>query len=427
MVDIIVGANWGDEGKGKIVDLLSSNYDMVIRFQGGSNAGHTIINSFGKFALHLLPSGIFHDNVLNVISNGVVVNAIDFKNELEAIKNKTNINPNIAISDRAQLVMSYHINTDKYEEERLGDKSFGSTKSGIAPSFSDKYSKIGFQISDLFRNEKELILKVENVCQQKNILFKYLYNKPTINSSDIVKELLYYKKILSPYVVDAFELVENYTKMGKKILLEGQLGALRDPDHGIYPMSTSSSTIAGYATVGAGINVNSINNIISVVKSYSTQVGSGAFVTEIFDEEANELRNRGGSSGEYGAKTGRPRRMGWFDIVATKYGCNLQSSTQIALTMIDCLTGFKKIPICTHYIYKGDLITYFPTTNILEKCKPYYIYLDGWNQNIQGIKNYSDLPINCQKYIEFLEKSLEIPITIISTGPNREDIIYRNN
>ena len=426
MVKAIVGANWGDEGKGKITDMLAEDSDIIVRFQGGANAGHTIVNNYGKFALHTLPSGIFYDHTTRVIGNGVALNIPVLFNEVKSITDKDVPMPKIKISDRAQMVMSYHVKFDEYEEERLAGKSFGSTKSGIAPFYSDKYAKIGFQVSELFEDEDILRDKVERVCQTKNVLLEHLYHKPLLNPDDIMEELKSYKEMIEPFVCDTSLFLWNALKEGKTVLLEGQLGSLKDPDHGIYPMVTSSSTLAGYGAVGAGIPPYEIKQIVTVCKAYSSAVGAGAFVSEIFGDEADELRRRGGDGGEFGATTGRPRRMGWFDCVASKYGCRMQGTTDVAFTVLDALGYLDEIPVCVGYDIDGEVTTEFPTTALLEKAKPVFKTLPGWKSDIRGIKKYEDLPENCRKYIEFVEEQIGFPITMISNGPGRHDIIYRN-
>ena len=426
MVKAIVGANWGDEGKGKITDMLAEDSDIIVRFQGGANAGHTIVNNYGKFALHTLPSGIFYDHTTSVIGNGVALNIPVLFNEVKSITDKDVPMPKIKISDRAQMVMSYHVKFDEYEEERLAGKSFGSTKSGIAPFYSDKYAKIGFQVSELFEDEDILRDKVERVCQTKNVLLEHLYHKPLLNPDDIMEELKSYKEMIKPFVCDTSLFLWNALKEGKTVLIEGQLGSLKDPDHGIYPMVTSSSTLAGYGAVGAGIPPYEIKQIVTVCKAYSSAVGAGAFVSEIFGDEADELRRRGGDGGEFGATTGRPRRMGWFDCVASKYGCRMQGTTDVAFTVLDVLGYLDEIPVCVGYDIDGEVTTEFPTTALLEKAKPVFKTLPGWKSDIRGIKKYEDLPENCRKYIEFVEEQIGFPITMISNGPGRHDIIYRN-
>ena len=426
MVRAVVGANWGDEGKGKITDMLGQESDIIVRFQGGANAGHTIVNDYGKFALHTLPSGIFYGHTTSIIGNGVALNIPVFFKELQSVVDQGVPMPKILVSDRAQMVMSYHILFDKLEEERLAGKSFGSTKSGIAPFYSDKYAKIGFQVSDLFADEKELRERIANVILKKNVLLENLYHAEPLKEDDIYEELMGYKKMVEPYVCDVSAYLWEAIKEGKNILLEGQLGTLKDPDHGIYPMVTSSSTLAAYGAIGAGIPPYEIKQVITVCKAYSSAVGAGAFVSEIFGEEADELRRRGGDGGEYGATTGRPRRMGWFDCVASKYGCRLQGATDVAFTVLDVLGYLDEIPVCVGYDIDGKVTTDFPTTHLLEKAKPVYEVLPGWKCDICGIKNYEELPENCRKYIEFIEKQIGFPITMISNGPGRNDIIHRN-
>jgi len=425
MVNAIVGANWGDEGKGKITDMLAKEADIIVRFQGGANAGHTIVNDYGKFALHTLPSGVFYGHTTSIIGNGVALNIPVLFEEIRSIVDRGVPRPKILVSDRAQMVMSYHILFDQYEEERLGGKSFGSTKSGIAPFYSDKYAKIGFQVSELFE-EEALKEKAERICETKNVLLEHLYHKPLLNPEDLLKELKEYRTMVEPYVCDTSAYLWEAVKTGKNILLEGQLGSLKDPDHGIYPMVTSSSTLAAYGAIGAGLPPYEIKKIITVCKAYSSAVGAGAFVSEIFGEEADELRRRGGDGGEYGATTGRPRRMGWFDVVASKYGCRIQGTTDVAFTVLDVLGYLDEIPVCTAYDIDGEITTEFPATVKLEKAKPVLETLPGWKCDIRGIRRYEELPENCRKYIEFVEEKIGFPITMISNGPGREDIIYRN-
>lgn len=424
MVKAVVGANWGDEGKGKITDMLAKEADIIIRFQGGANAGHTIVNNYGKFALHTLPSGVFYNHTTSIIGNGVALNIPKLFEEIKSITDRNVPEPKILVSDRAQIVMSYHILFDQYEEERLGGKSFGSTKSGIAPFYSDKYAKIGFQVSELF-DDDVIREKAERICAQKNVLLEHLYHKPLLVPEDIVKELQGYREMVAPYVCDVSTYLWNAIKEGKNILLEGQLGTLKDPDHGIYPMVTSSSTLAAYGAIGAGIPPYEIKQIVTVCKAYSSAVGAGEFVSEIFGDEADELRRRGGDGGEFGATTGRPRRMGWFDCVASKYGCRMQGTTDVAFTVLDVLGYLDEIPVCVAYDIDGKITTDFPTTTMLKKAKPVYEKLPSWKCDIRGIKKYEDLPENCRKYIEFIEEKIGFPITMVSNGPGRDDIIYR--
>ena len=424
MVKAVVGANWGDEGKGKITDMLARNADYIVRYQGGANAGHTIVNEYGKFALHTLPSGVFYNHTTSVIGNGVALNIPLLFKEIQSLVEKGVPMPKILVSDRAQMVMPYHILFDQYEEERLGKKSFGSTKSGIAPFYSDKYAKIGFQVSELF-DEEGLKEKVESVVEQKNVMLEHMYHKPLIDAKELLETLHQYRDMVEPFVADVSTILNNAIKEDKIILLEGQLGTLKDTDHGIYPMVTSSSTLAAYGAIGAGIPPYEIKQIITVCKAYSSAVGAGAFVSEIFGDEADELRKRGGDGGEYGATTGRPRRMGWFDCVASKYGCRMQGTTDVAFTVLDVLGYLDEIPICVGYEIDGEVTTDFPVTHLLEKAKPVFKVLPGWQCDIRGIKEYDKLPENCRKYIEFIEEHIGYPITMISNGPGREDIIYR--
>lgn len=424
MVKAVVGANWGDEGKGKITDMLAENADIIVRFQGGANAGHTIVNNYGRFALHTLPSGVFYNHTTSVIGNGVALDIPKLFNEIQQVIKGGVPKPKILISDRAQIVMPYHILFDEYEEERLGKASFGSTKSGIAPFYSDKYAKIGFQVQELFDDEI-LKSKVARICEKKNVLLEHLYHKPLLKEDELMNTLHEYRDMVAPYVADVSSFLDKALKENKTILLEGQLGTLKDPDHGIYPMVTSSSTLAAYGAIGAGLPPYEIKQVITVVKAYSSAVGAGAFVSEIFDDEADELRKRGGDKGEFGATTGRPRRVGWFDCVASKYGCRMQGATDVAFTVLDVLGYLDEIPVCVGYEIDGEVTTDFPVTSKLEKAKPVLKTLPGWKCDIRGIKEYDKLPENCRKYIEFVEEQLGFPITMVSNGPGRDEIIYR--
>lgn len=424
MVKAIVGANWGDEGKGKITDMFASEADIVIRFQGGANAGHTIINEYGRFALHLMPSGVCHENVKCVIGNGVALDINKFINELESLK-KAGLNPNLCVSDRAQLLMPYHILLDTYEEERLGKNAFGSTKSGIAPFFSDKFAKIGIQVNELFDDET-LKAKIKNICTLKNLTLEHVYHKPLLSEEELYNTCMEYKEKIAPYVCDTHKLLHDAIKEGKNILLEGQLGTLKDPDFGIYPMVTSSSTLAGYGAVGAGIPPHEIKEIVVVTKAYSSAVGAGEFVSEILDEEeAQELRIHGGDKGEFGATTGRPRRVGWFDCVASRYGIECQGATKVVMTALDCLSYLDEIKVCTAYELDGKIIKDFPTTPDLKRCKPVLTTLKGWKCDIRGIEDYNALPAEAKAYVEFIENELGQKIDMVSNGPEREAIIYR--
>lgn len=425
MVRAIVGGNWGDEGKGKITDLLAGKSNIVVRFQGGANAGHTIINEYGKFALHLLPSGVFRKDVVNVIGQGVALDLAKFFHEIDGLIEQGVPMPNLIVSDRAQILMPYHVLLDNLEEKRLGDNSFGSTKSGIAPFYSDKYLKIGIQVGELFDDEL-LMDKLISVCEVKNQMIKAVYSgTELLDPKKIFTEVTAYRERLEPMVENVAVYLNEAIKNNKNILLEGQLGALKDTDNGIYPFVTSSSPLAGFATVGAGIPPHQIKEVVTVVKSYSSAVGAGAFVSEIFGDEAKQLRNLGGDCGEYGATTGRPRRMGWFDAVATKYGCMLQGTTAVALSLLDVLGYLDKIPVCTGYEINGKVTDVFPVTPLLNKVKPVYTYLDGWKCDISGIRNYEELPENARKFVEFVEKEIGYPVKMVSNGPKRDDIIFR--
>ncbi len=425
MVKAVVGANWGDEGKGKITDMLAKDADIVVRFQGGANAGHTIVNEYGKFALHLLPSGSFNKNVTNVIGNGVALDIPRLFDEIKSIEDRGVPKPNIVVSERAQVLMPYHVLLDTYEEERLSDRKFGSTKSGIAPFYSDKYAKIGFQVWELLQDDNKLFEKVKNTFEIKNLIIEHVYHKPTLDPQELFETLKKYREMIKPYVINTAVFMNKAIKEGKTILLEGQLGSLKDPDMGIYPFTTSSHTLAGYGACGACIPPYEIKDIITVVKAYSSAVGAGAFVSEIFGDEADELRRRGGDGGEFGATTGRPRRMGWLDCVATRYGCMVQGTTEVAFTVLDVLGYLDEIPVCVGYEYDGKISKDFPTTDKLNIAKPVFEKLPGWKCDIRGIKKYEDLPENCRNYIEFVEKEIGYPIKIVSNGPARDDIIFR--
>ena len=426
MVKAIVGANWGDEGKGKITDMLAQQSDVVIRFQGGANAGHTIINDFGRFALHILPSGIFYPHVTNVIGNGVALDVSKLVNELESIVSQGVPAPKLIVSDRAQLLMPYHVLQDTYEEERLGGKAFGSTKSGIAPFYSDKYAKTGIQVCDLF-DEKILRERLTAAVELKNVLFEHLYHKPKLDAEDLMAQMLQLRERIRPYVGDTVAFIHQALKEGKTLLLEGQLGSMKDPDLGIFPMTTSSHTLAGYGCVGASVPPTAIEDVICVTKAYSSCVGSQTepFVSEVTGEAGDELRRRGGDKGEFGATTGRPRRVGWFDAVATKYGCMVQGATQVALTCLDVLGYLDEIPVCTGYEIDGQVTDMFPTTPSLLRAKPVFTTLPGWKCDIRGCKRYEDLPQQARDYVDFLEAHIGCPITLVSSGPKREEMTYR--
>ena len=424
MVRTIVGANWGDEGKGKITDMLAAQSDIVVRFQGGANAGHTIINDYGRFALHLLPSGVCNPGVVNVIGPGVALDIEAFLREMDEVVAQGVPQPTVLVSERAQVVMPYHVAFDCYEEERLGKNSFGSTKSGIAPFYGDKYQKIGLQLCQLFEPEV-LREKLAHALEIKNALLANLYHKEPIELDALVEQMSALAERIRPYATDTDEYLLRAVREGKRILLEGQLGTLRDPDHGIYPMVTSSSPLAGFAPVGAGVPVWSITDIIAVTKAYSSCVGAGPFTTELFGEEAEELRKRGGDRGEYGAKTGRPRRVGWFDCVATRYGCEMQGATQVALTNMDVLGYLDEIPVCVAYELDGKRVDRFPVTPKLERCTPVYETLPGWKCDTRGIRDFADMPENARRYVAFLEEQISCPIKMVSNGPRREEMMFR--
>ncbi len=424
MVKAIVGANWGDEGKGKITDMLAESSDMVIRFQGGANAGHTIINNYGRFALHSLPSGVFYPHVTNIVGNGVALNIRSFSEEIKSLEAGGVPAPHIIVSNRAQVVMPYHILFDAYEEERLGGKAFGSTKSGIAPFYSDKYAKIGFQVNELF-DDALLKARLKNVCEIKNALLEHLYHKPLLDPEELYQEMVAQRELIAPFVGDTAVAVRAALDAGKQVLLEGQLGTLKDPDFGIYPFVTSSSTLAGYGCVGVGVPPTQFSDVIAVTKAYSSAVGGGDFVSELFGDEAETLRNRGGDKGEYGATTGRPRRVGWFDAVATKYGCRMQGAKQAVLTAIDVLGYLDEIKVCVGYEIDGKVETEFPVTSRLDRAKPVFETLPGWKCDIRGITDYNKLPKEARDYVEFIESAIKTPIKMVSTGPKREDIAHR--
>lgn len=424
MVRAIVGANWGDEGKGKITDMFAAQSDIVIRFQGGANAGHTIINNYGKFALHQLPSGVCFSHVTNIIGNGVALDIPKLFKEVQSVLDGGVPEVNLKVSERCQIMMPYHVLLDTYEEERLAEKAFGSTKSGIAPFYSDKYAKIGFQICELF-DEEYLREKLERVLKVKNLIIENVYHKPHIDVDETFNTLMEWREMIAPYVCDTAKFVRQAIKEGKKVLLEGQLGSLKDPDHGIYPMVTSSSTLAGYGAVGAGIPPYEIKDVTVVTKAYSSAVGAGEFVSEIFGDEAQEMRLHGGDAGEFGATTGRPRRMGWFDCVATRYGCEAQGATEVVLTALDCLSYLEKICVCTGYEIDGVETKDFPVTPLLSKAKPILKEFKGWHCDIRGIKEFDKLPQEAQDYVNFIEKEIGVKIAYVSNGPKREEIIKK--
>ncbi len=426
MVKAIVGANWGDEGKGKITDLLAERSDVVVRFQGGANAGHTIINDYGRFALHILPSGTFYPHVTNIIGNGVALDVKKLVAELRSITDQGVPQPNLIVSERCQLLLPYHVLQDSYEEERLAGRAFGSTKSGIAPFYSDKYAKIGIQVCDLF-DESRLRERLAAALDIKNVLFEHLYHKPRLELEPLVEELLSLRELLRPFVGDAAGFVHDALGQGKSILLEGQLGAMKDPDLGIVPMTTSSHTLAGFGCVGAAVPPTAIEAVIAVTKAYSSCVGakSEPFISEVTGEAGDELRRRGGDRGEFGATTGRPRRVGWFDCVATRYGCMVQGATQVALTCLDVLGYLDQIPVCVGYEIDGQITDVFPTPPLLARAKPVFETLPGWRCDIRGETDYHKLPQATRDYVDFIEARVGIPVSIVSTGPKRHEIALR--
>lgn len=427
MVKAVVGANWGDEGKGKITDMLADSADVVIRFQGGANAGHTIVNEYGKFALHTLPSGVFHQNIMNIVGNGMAFDIDRFVSEYEEIVSRGVPKPQIMISDRVQVMMPYHVQFDSLEEARLAGKSFGSTKSGIAPFYSDKFAKIGWQINEFFQDDDVLMEKINRIADQKDVLLTQLYHTDPIDRKGLLEWIKARRDKVEPYLGNVSLYLDQAIRENKTILLEGQLGTMKDPDHGIYPMVTSSSPLAGYGAVGAGIPPYEIRQIVVVTKAYSSSVGGGDFVSEIHGDEAVQLRNHGGDGGEYGATTGRPRRVGWYDCVASKYGCRLQGATDVAFTVLDDLGYLDEIPVVVAYELDGKQTTEFPVTRDLARCKPVYKVLKGWKCDIRGIRKFEDMPQEAQDYVNFIEQQIGYPITLVSNGPGREDIIYRDS
>ncbi len=424
MVKAIVGANWGDEGKGKITDMFAEAADVVIRFQGGANAGHTIINDYGRFALHTLPSGVFYQNITNIIGNGVALDIRKLAAELQMLQDGGVPAPKLIVSDRAHVLMPYHVLLDTYEEDRLAGKAYGSTKSGIAPFYSDKVSKIGIQVNELF-DDALLRERLEKVCELKNALIVHLYHKEPLDVDALFQEMLEQRELIRPYVGDVAVFVRQALRDGQTILIEGQLGTMKDPDFGIYPMTTSSNTLAGYGCIGAGIPPRYLQDIVAVTKAYSSSVGGGDFVTEIFGEEADELRKRGGDKGEFGATTGRPRRVGWFDAVATRYGVEMQGATEVCLTCLDVLGYLNEIKVCTAYEINGKIVKDFPVTRLLKDAKPIYTILPGWNCDIRGITDEAALPKEALAYVDFIEQELGVPVKMFSTGPKRHEIIHR--
>lgn len=419
----IVGINWGDEGKGRMVDLLTEDYDVVVRFQGGGNAGHTVINEHGKFALHLLPSGIFRPEVVNILGNGVALDPENLWIEMQEVMSQgVALTPeNLKISDRASLLLPWHRQLDELEECRLADKKFGSTKQGIAPFYSDKYQKKTILAGELFYPE-ELREHLKDLMEWKNLTLTGVYGAEPYTMEMLENWIAEACEKIKPYVCDTGMFLKEAQKEGKSILFEAQLGSLRDLDYGIHPYTTSSNTIAAFAPVGSGLPSAKLDEIVGVVKAYSSCVGEGPFVCELFGEEAEALREAGN---EYGAKTGRPRRVGPIDIVATKYGVEVQGATDIALTKLDVLSGMDKIPVCTHYMLDGKQIDRFPFPTALTHAKPVIEYFPGWNCDISGARTWEDLPKEAQEYVSYIEKAMECPITYVSVGPERDSIIIR--
>jgi adenylosuccinate synthase len=421
-VTAVVGACWGDEGKGKIVDWMSEEANYVVRFQGGRNAGHTIVNEWGRNSLHLLPSGVFRRDVVNVIAPGVALDVEALLGELDQLRSLGVPDPILWVSERAQVVLPFHSQFDALEEKRLGAERFGSTQVGIAPFYSDKALKLGIQVADLF-DPARLQERIARSVEAKNVLLRELYGAEEIEVERLIPILLDAGRAIEPYVRDTTALLLDAVDRGEEILLEGQLGALRDPDHGVYPFTTSSSPLAGCATVGAGIPPTSFSRIVAVVKAYSSCVGATPFVTELSGGEADILRERGG---EYGATTGRPRRVGWFDAVASRYGCRVQGATEVALMLLDVLDDYREIPICTHYRIDGELTRDFPTCAQLEKAEPVYECMPGWESDLTAVRDFDDLPRRARNYVERVEELIGVKVATISVGPERSAVIRRN-
>jgi adenylosuccinate synthase len=421
----VVGANWGDEGKGRILDALAQPNDVVVRFQGGGNAGHTVITEQGKFVLHLLPSGVLTPSSVNVLGPGVAVDAALLARELEGLRARGVPAPRLLVSDRAQLLLSYHRRLDAAEEARLGARSFGSTRSGIAPFYADRASKLGVSVDDLF-DEARIAARLEQILAAKNVLLRELYREPELDPIEVLAELRHARGVLEPFVADTTQFLRGALAAGQRVLLEGQLGALRDTDHGIQPWVTSSSPLAGHAAVGAGIPAAAITRVIAVTKAYSSAVGAGPFVTELDGSAAEELRRLGGDAGEYGATTGRPRRVGWFDAVATRYGCRVQGATEVALTGLDVLGYLDRIPLCTRYVIDGQESLDFPTTRRLERASPAYEYLPGWRCTLGNVRRFADLPEAARRYVERIEALIELPVRWVSFGPERRQLLDRS-
>ncbi len=419
----IVGINWGDEGKGRMVDLLTERFDIVVRYQGGGNAGHTVINSYGKFALHLLPSGIFRNGVVNILGNGVALDPENLWQEMQAVMAQgVSLTPDsLKISDRASLLLPWHRELDALEESRLKDKKYGSTKQGIAPFYSDKYQKKTVLAGELFYPD-ELRAHLADLLEWKNLTLTQVYGAEPYTMEQLTVWIADYCEKIKPYICDTGAFLKEAQADGKNILFEAQLGSLRDLDYGIYPYTTSSNTTAAYAPIGSGLPSARITDVVGVVKAYSTCVGEGPFVCEMFGDEAEALRKAGA---EYGAKTGRPRRVGPLDIVATRYGVEIQAATEIALTKLDVLSYLDQIPVCTHYTLNGEESDRFPFPAALKHAKPVIEYFDGWKCDISSVRRWEDLPQEAKRYIIFIEKAIGCPITYVSVGPERDSIIIR--
>ena len=419
----IVGINWGDEGKGRMVDLLTEKYDVVVRYQGGGNAGHTVINEYGKFALHLIPSGIFRKGVVNILGDGVALDPENLWLEIESIREKgVHITPeNLKISNRASLLMPWHRELDALEEQRLADKKYGSTKQGIAPFYSDKYAKKTVMAGELFYPDR-LKNHLADLLEWKNLTLVNVYGAKPYTMEMLDMWIKDYCEKIKPFICNTAAFMKDALKKDKKIMFEAQLGSLRDLNCGIYPYTTSSNTTAAFAPVGAGIPGVKIDDIIGVVKAYSTCVGEGPFISELHGDEASDLREAGE---EYGAKTGRPRRVGAFDTVATRYGVQVQAATEIALTKLDVLSYMDKIPVCTHYYINEQITDEFPFPAALAEAEPVIEYMDGWKCDISHIRSWEDLPRNARSYIQFIEEKINCPVTYISVGPERDSIIVR--
>ena len=419
----IVGINWGDEGKGRMVDLLTNDYDVVVRYQGGGNAGHTVVNEHGKFALHLLPSGIFREGVMNVLGNGVALDPENLWKEIEQITSQgVSITPeNLMISDRASLLLPWHRELDGLEEARLADKKFGSTKQGIAPFYADKFAKKTILAGELLYS-KHLREHLQDLMEWKNLTLTRVYGAKPVTMEELEVWINVFCNKIKPFIRDTGAYLRQAQQDGKKILFEAQLGALRDLDYGIHPYTTSSNPIAAYAPVGSGLPCVKIDEVVGVVKAYSSCVGEGPFVCEMFGDEAEELRKAGF---EYGAKTGRPRRVGSVDVVATRYGVQCQGATNIALTKLDVLSYMDKIPVCAHYRLDGKITDEFPFPALLNDAEPVVEYLDGWKCDISGVRTWEDLPVQAQKYVLYLEQAIGCHIGYVSVGPERDSIILR--